>query len=316
MTAEDAARPGADRSTARRPAAGQAAGEHVTSREVVDRHRAAGRQFEAAGVSSFVREDGGGEAVVCIHGVPTSCFLYRKVLAELAARGLRGVAFDLPGLGLAERPEAFDYTWTGLGRFCVAAVGALGLKRFHLVVHDIGGPVGFELAAAAPGRIASLTVLNALVEVDTFRRPWTMEPFARRGIGELYLRTLSKPAFRMLMRVQGIENIAAVPRAELDAYVDLLRRADGGRAFLKIMRGFERTREKRDLYTRVLRDGRYPVQIVWGAGDPALKLGVHGEAARRAAGVDEIHTVPAKHFLQEDQAPAVAQHVADLAVDG
>ena len=285
----------------------------MTSREVIDRHRAAGRPFEAAGVASFVREDGDGEAVVCIHGVPASCFLYRKVLAELAARGLRGVAFDLPGLGLAERPEAFDYTWTGLGRFCVAAVGALGLERFHLVVHDIGGPVGFELAAAAPGRIASLTVLNALVEVDTFKRPWTMEPFARRGVGELYLRTLSKRAFRALMRLQGIENIAAVPRAELDAYVDLLRRGDGGRAFLKIMRGFERTREKRDLYTRVLRDGRYPVQIVWGAGDPALELGVHGEAARRAAGVDEIHTVPAKHFLQEDQAPAVAQHVADLA---
>jgi haloalkane dehalogenase len=140
-----------------------------------------------------------------------------------------------------------------------------------------------------------------------------MEPFARRGIGELYLRTLSKPAFRMLIRLQGIENIAAVPRAEIDAYVDLLRLGDGGRAFLKIMRGFERTRERRDLYMRVLRDDRYPVQIVWGAHDRALKLGAHGEAARNAVGADEIHTVPAKHFLQEDQAPAVAQHVADLA---
>jgi pimeloyl-ACP methyl ester carboxylesterase len=55
------------------------------------------------------------------------------------------------------------------------------------------------------------------------------------------------------------------------------------------------------------------VQIVWGANDPALKLAVHGEIARRLAGLEEIHTVPAKHFLQEDQAPAVAQYVADLA---
>jgi len=52
---------------------------------------------------------------------------------------------------------------------------------------------------------------------------------------------------------------------------------------------------------------------VWGANDPALKLAVHGEQARRAAGLDQIHTVPAKHFLQEDQAPAVAQHIAELA---
>jgi len=285
----------------------------VTSREVVERHRAAGRHFEAGGIGSFVREEGSGEAVVCIHGVPSSCFLYRKVVAELGARGLRGVAFDLPGLGLADRPARFDYTWTGLGRFCVAAVDALGLDRYHLVVHDIGGPIGFELASVMPDRVASLTVLNALVEVDSFKRPWSMEPFARRGIGEVYLRTLTKPAFRTLMRLQGVKDMSAVPKQELDAYVDLLREGDGGRAFLRIMRGFERTPEKRSLYERVLRDERYPVQIVWGADDPALKLAVEGEAARRAAGLDEIHTLPAKHFLQEDQAPAVAQHVAAIA---
>jgi pimeloyl-ACP methyl ester carboxylesterase len=245
--------------------------------------------------------------------VPSSCFLYRKVIAELAGRGLRGVAFDLPGLGLADRPTDFDYSWSGLGRFCGAAVDALGLEHFHLVVHDIGGPVGFELAAAMPERVMSLTMLNTLVEVDTFKRPWSMEPFARRGLGGVYLRTLTKPAFRMLMRLQGVKDMSAVAREELDAYVDLLRAADRGRAFLRIMRGFERTPEKRSLYEGVLRDSRYPVQVVWGADDPALKLAVHGEIARKAAGLDEIHTVPAKHFLQEDQAPAVAAHVAEIA---
>ncbi|MDQ6776269.1 MAG: alpha/beta fold hydrolase, partial [Actinomycetota bacterium] len=258
-------------------------------------------------------EQGDGEPVVCVHGVPSSCFLYRKVIAGLATRGLRGVAFDLPGLGLADRPADFDYTWSGLGRFCLAAVDALGLARFHLVVHDIGGPVGFELAAAARGRVASLTVLNTIVDVDTFKRPWSMEPFARRGLGELYLRTLSKPAFRMLMRLQGIQDMSAVTGAELDAYVDLLRATDGGRAFLQIMRSFERTPEKRELYRSVLRDRAYPVQIVWGANDPALTLSEHGEVARRAAGLKQIRTVPAKHFLQEDQAPAIAEHISRLA---
>ena len=284
----------------------------MASADVIERHRAAGRDFEAAGVRSFVREAGEGDPVVCIHGVPASCFLWRKVLDELARRGLRGVAFDLPGLGLAERPADFDYTWTGLGRWCAAAVDALGLTRFHLAVHDIGGPVGFELAAAMPARVRSLTVLNTLVEVDGFKRPWSMEPFARRRVGEIYLRTLSKPAFRMLMGMQGIGDRSAVPNEELDAYVDLLKREDGGRAFLKIMRGFERTPAKRELYVSTLRDARYPVQVVWGADDPALRLAVHGEQARNAAGLEEVHTVPAKHFLQEDQAPAVAEHIARL----
>ena len=291
----------------------------MNSRDVIEEHRAAGRRFEAAGVGSFVREAGpssGGEPVLCLHGVPASCFLYRKVLTELAARGLHGVAFDLPGLGLADRPDAFDYSWTGLGRFCIAAVDTLGLDRFHLVVHDMGGPAGFELAAAMPGRVASLTLLNTLVQVDTFQRPWSMERFARRGIGQLYLRALTKPAFRLLMRRQGVQNPAAIPRAEIDAYLDLLRAGDGGHAFLKIMRGFERTRAKRDLYRRVLGDGRYPVQMVWGAHEPALKVTTEGEAARRAAGAGTIHTLPAKHYLQEDQAPAVAEHIARIVTAG
>jgi haloalkane dehalogenase len=284
----------------------------VSAEDVVARHRADGRPFHAAGVGSFVLDRGSGATVLCMHGVPASCFLYRKVLAELDARGLRGLAFDLPGLGLADRPAGFDYTWTGLGRFSAAAVDALGLDDFHLVVHDIGGPVGFELAAAMPDRVRSLTILNTIVEVATFRRPWMMEPFARPGLGEVWLASMNGPLFQGLMYQAGIKDRGAVPAAELRAYVTLLKREDGGRAFLKIMRGFERTPEKERLYTRVVGNIRN-VQVVWGAGDPALRLEVHGEQARRAAGVERVVALPAKHFLQEDQAPAVAERIASLA---
>ena len=185
-------------------------------------------------------------------------------------------------------------------------------SRFHLVVHDIGGPVGFELAAAIPDRIASLTVLNTLVDVDGFRRPWSMEPFAT-PIGSLYLRTLVKPAFRTLMRLQGIKDMSAVRSVELDAYVDLLKRQDGGRAFLQIMRGFERTAAKQRCT-----DPSSPTTATPSAcsGAPTTQRSSqrrHGENARRAAGLDRLDTLPAKHFLQEDQAPAVAAHIARTA---
>src|SRR5215471_12093754 len=126
---------------------------------VLEAHRRAGRRFQAAGVGSFVREQGIGPAVLCLHGMIGSSFLYRKVLAELAGRGMRGVAFDLPGFGLADRPP------------------------------DIGGPVGFELAAAIPARIASLTLLNTTIDVTDFKSPWTMEPFRHRGVGEVWMRS-------------------------------------------------------------------------------------------------------------------------------
>lgn len=285
----------------------------MSAADVIDRHREAGNYFRADGLRSFVRDQGEGETVLCFHGVPASSFLYRKVIDEISDRGMRGVCFDLPGLGLSDRPEEYDYTWSGLGEFSRKAVEALDIDDFHLVVHDIGGPVGFEVAAAMGDRIKSITLLNTIVEVDEFNRPWVMEPFAYRGVGELWLKSMVKPLFRQLMYWLGVEDRGSVTAAELNAYVDLLKRKDNGRAFLKIMRGFERTTEKARRYRSTVRDVDYPVRILWGKLDPALSLSEYGEAAREAAGVDDVHTVPAKHFLQEDQAPAIADHVVELA---
>ena len=97
--------------------------------EVVAAHSAAGRRFAAADVRSFVREQGAGPVVVLVHGVPASSFLYRKVIAALADQGVRAVAFDFPGLGLADRPRGFDYSWSGLARWMAAAVDALEIDR-------------------------------------------------------------------------------------------------------------------------------------------------------------------------------------------
>ena len=119
----------------------------------------------------FARRTGEGPDVVLLHGVPVSSFLYRKVLPVLADQGLRATAFDFPGLGLAERPEDFDYTWSRLAVWTGEAIDALGLDRVHLVVHDIGGPIGFEWAIRNPDRVLSMTVLNTLVDVGSFRRP-------------------------------------------------------------------------------------------------------------------------------------------------
>lgn len=279
---------------------------------LVEEHRAAGRTFQAAGVGSFVREAGGGAPVVLLHGVPASSFLYRKLLAELAARGLRGVAFDFPGLGLADRPAAFDYSWSGLARWTADAIDALAIERCHLVVHDIGGPIGFEWAIRHPARVASLTALNTLVDVDRFRRPWAMHPFSIRGVGEAWLAGLRPPASRWIFRHFGLGDRSAMTTAEIDAYVALLKRGDGGRAFLRIMRGFELTEAKRRFFSDGLAGLGAPAQVVWGRDDPAL-----GEprrvAVQRALGVEQPVLLPARHFLPEDQAPAIAAAIASLA---
>jgi haloalkane dehalogenase len=277
---------------------------------LLERHRASGRSFCAGGIGSFVLDQGprDGEAVVCVHGVPASAYLYRKVVPALAARGLRGIAVDLPGLGLAERPTDADYTWTGLGRWLGSAVDALELDRFHLVVHDIGGPIGFEVAAAHPHRVRSLTILNTTVAVESFHRPWMMEPFAHPVLGEAWLKSTRLPGmFLALMRYVGVTR--QVPAAEIACYVPLLLGDDGGRAFLRIMRGFELTAAKQRLYLSAVRDTRYPVQVVWGVRDRALTWRRYGVQAQMAAGLDHAILLPGKHFLQEDCPEEIAAAV-------
>jgi haloalkane dehalogenase len=279
--------------------------------DAIERHRAAGREFEAGGVRSFVREEGEGDPVVLMHGIPVSSFLYRKVLPLLAERGLRGVAFDLPGLGLAEKPAGFDYSWSRLGRWTGDAIDALGLDRCHLVLHDVGGPIGLEWALRSRGRIASLTVLDTLIDVGHFRRVWSMDLARPPLLGPLWVATIRPPVARWLFYLQGIGDRSSTPAHEVDAHIALLHRDRGGASFRKIVRGFELTEQKERFYTDGLREAGWPATILWADRDPAL-----GEDRRRAfedtLGV-KAKVVSAKHFLQEDQAPAVADAIAGVA---
>ena len=234
------------------------------------------------------------------------------MLPALASRGLRAFAPDLPGTGLSGRPVDFDYSWTGLGRHLVATADTLGLDKFHLVVHDIGGPVSFELATTMPERVASLTVLDTIVEPYGFRKPLPMKPFAYRGIGEIWLRATPRPAFRTMMRLIGLASQSTVTAAEIDVHHLLLRRDDDGRAFLKIMRGFETTTDKTALFAAVLAHGR-PVQVLWGDSDRALPARKQGHKAALAAGLERPELLPGRHFLQEDCAEQIAERVATLA---
>jgi pimeloyl-ACP methyl ester carboxylesterase len=279
--------------------------------EEIERHRAAGREFEAGGVRSFVREEGDGEPVVLMHGIPVSSYLYRKVLPLLSERGLRGVALDLPGLGLAERPDDFDYSWSGLGRWLGEAIDALGIDSCHLVLHDIGGPIGMEWAGRHRERVKTLTVLDTLLAVDGFRRVWSMALAAPPVIGRLWVMSTRPPAARWLFYLQGIADRSATPAHEVDTHLALLGMGDGGRAFQRIVRGFEPTAEKERLYMDALREGRWPARVLWGRDDPALDFAQRDQIAG-ALGVEPT-TLPAKHFLQEDQAPAVATAIAELA---
>lgn len=284
-----------------------------TVEQVIEQHQAAGRFIQVDGIRTFVLDEGGGEVVFCIHGVPTSSFLYRKVIHALAAKGMRGVAIDLPGLGLSDRPEDFDYTFHNFAGFCAKAAEVMNIDKYHLLIHDIGGPIGFAMAAENKERVLSLTILNTWIEVDKFKKPLPMRPFEKPLLGEAELMTIQHSTWYLLFSQLGVNHADNLPKEEVYAYVDLLKRDDGGKAFLKIMRNFQKSEEFKRLCYQAVENVSYPVQAIWGADDPALNYERFGEEIKRAANLSTVHKLSSKHFLQEEKPEEIAQLVVQLA---
>jgi cis-3-alkyl-4-acyloxetan-2-one decarboxylase len=101
----------------------------------------------------------GDEAVLMLHGNPTWSFYYRDLVKDLSP-GVRCIAPDHIGMGLSDKPGAYDYNLASRIADVEALVASLGLRRVHLVVHDWGGAIGFGLATRNPGLIGRIVITN------------------------------------------------------------------------------------------------------------------------------------------------------------
>ncbi len=115
--------------------------------------------------------------------------------------------------------------------------------------------------------------------------------------------------FYVLNRTFGTRNIN---RAESAAYGQLLLGPDGGRAFLQIMRSFERTPAFEQGIKAALKARKFPAQIIWGKDDPALRMKKYAPHLLKALDLESYEVVYGKHFLQEDSSPTIASSIAKL----
>lgn len=105
-------------------------------------------------------DEGRGAPILCLHGEPSWCYLYRKMIPPLAARR-RVVAPDLLGFGRSDKlPQRADYTYALHFDALREFVEALDLRQITLVCQDWGGLLGLPLAAELGERFASLVIMN------------------------------------------------------------------------------------------------------------------------------------------------------------
>ncbi|MGH9017736.1 MAG: haloalkane dehalogenase [Acidimicrobiales bacterium] len=102
------------------------------------------------------------ETVLLLHGEPSWCFLYRKMIPPLVAAGMRVVAPDLVGFGRSDKPaDRADYTYARHVEWLRAALfDGLDLRGVTVVGQDWGGLTGLRLVAEHGDRFRRVVTAN------------------------------------------------------------------------------------------------------------------------------------------------------------
>jgi len=225
------------------------------------------------GLETFCYVDGSGPPLVLLHGMMANsdCWLW-------TLEALRGdytvIAPDLPvhgrTAGLA-RCASVDYYVRWLERF----TQEMGLARFNLLCHSMGGAIGAAFTRRYPGQVRRLVLVDALGMSGAI--PWdTVLLLTRRSPFALAMMLTGKvqPYFsryvrqRILMHPDGPsgETLAAMLKANEASRLRVL--LAGTRL---LMADFLLPR-KRQAFAQSLRQITVPTLIAWGRHDGLLPI--------------------------------------------
>ena len=102
-----------------------------------------------------------GDLVLLLHGFPQTSAEWRAQLPVLAEAGYRAVAPDQRGYSARARPLGVEsYNVRHLVDDVLAIAERLGGHIFHLVGHDWGAVVAWQVAGRFPDRLRSLTAVS------------------------------------------------------------------------------------------------------------------------------------------------------------
>jgi N-formylmaleamate deformylase len=97
---------------------------------------------------------------------------------------------DVRGRGLSEASPTLDYSVDAQAADVIALAGALGLERYALVGHSMGGRIATRVARSQPGGLAHVVMVDPPVSgpgrrAYPARLPWYVDSMreARAGIG-------------------------------------------------------------------------------------------------------------------------------------
>lgn len=109
-----------------------------------------------------------GDTFLCLHGQPTWCYLYRKMIPVFTGSGGRVIAPDLLGFGRSDKPtDDSVYSFHFHRDMLLAFIERLNLTGITLVCQDWGGLLGLTLPVDMPQRFRRLIVMNTGLAVGS-----------------------------------------------------------------------------------------------------------------------------------------------------
>lgn len=152
---------------------------------------------------------GAGPSVLMLHGWPDSSRLWRHQIPALVEAGFRVVAPDLRGFGLSDRPPAVEaYALANVLSDVTGIIDIFELGRPHVVGHDWGAALAWELAIHLPDKVDHLVVLSvphpgAPMTLEQREKGWYRLFFMFEDIAEAWLQHDDWSLLRQILRGDG-----------------------------------------------------------------------------------------------------------------
>jgi pimeloyl-ACP methyl ester carboxylesterase len=241
---------------------------------------------------------GRGTPVIFLHGLGASIYLWRDILAPVAAAGFRAIAYDNRGFGFSEKP-ATGYRNADYVRLLDALMDSLEIPDAVIVGHSMGGAIAGEFAIAHPNRVRGLVLIDAAG--FGVRVPLALRVAEWPGVAQLAASLRGRAITGRLLR-STYANPAQVSEADVDQYYAPVAEPDFGRALRGVLADF-RFDTLRGHLSAVAR----PSLVLWGEADrwipPWIARAMALELSRSA-----LVIVPnAGHALPEEKPADVAR---------
>ena len=275
-------------------------------------------RIDAGEASVFVRHGGHGPPVVLLHGHPRTSATWHRVAPLLLRRGFTVVCPDLRGYGRSRGPApAADHTAhskRAAARDIVAAMEALGHRRFALAGHDRGSYVALRLALDHPEAVSRLALLDCLpisehlarITAEFATRWWHWFFFAQPETPERVINADPDSWYRGDPAAMGQENY--------DEWRAAIRNPEVVRAMLEDYRaGLTVDRQQEEADRAAGRRVGSPLLVLWSKRDDLEDLYGDPLAIWDTWAADlRGHSIDSGHHMAEEAPEALAAALGDF----